>query len=57
MLEEMRQIDECDVEDFCRLHAINGRRTFAVLGGRWWPQTAKQEEGDKVVVSSFFWSV
>ena len=36
MLKEMRKIDECDPE-----------KTIAILGDRWWPQTAKQK-GDKI---------
>ena len=45
MLEKMRKIDECDVEKFDSRDSSD--KTIAIiLGGRWWPQTAKQE-GDK----------
>ena len=43
--EGMRKLDECDTEEFGRLES--GEKTIAVLGGRWWPQTAKQE-GDRI---------
>ena len=41
----MREIDECDMEEFDTLD--NSEKTIAILGDRWWPQTAKQE-GNKV---------
>ena len=41
MLEEMRKIDKCDMEEFGRLESSD--KTIATLGDRWWPQTAKQE--------------
>ena len=44
MLEEMRKIDKCDMEEFGRLESSD--KTIATLGDRWWPQTAKQE-GDR----------
>ena len=41
----MRKIAEGEMEKF---GTLNGReKTIAVLGDRWWPQTAKQE-GDKM---------
>ena len=40
---EVRQIDECDVDKFGTLDS--SERTIAILGERWWPQTAKQEGG------------
>ena len=41
----MRKIAEGEMEKF---GTLNGReKTIAVLGDRWWPQTAKQE-GDKI---------
>ena len=43
MFEEMRKIDECDMEKFGALDRSEG--TITILGDRW-PQTAKQE-GDK----------
>ena len=45
VLEEMRKINECDVEKFGTLDSRE--KTVAILGGRWWPQTVKQE-GDKI---------
>ena len=43
--EEMRKIDECDMEKFGTLDG--SEKTIATLGDRWWPQTAKQE-GDMI---------
>ena len=43
--EEMREIDECDMEEFGTLDITD--KTIAILGERWWPQAAKQE-GDKI---------
>ena len=40
--EEMREIDECNMEEFDTLDS--GEKTIAILGDRWWPQAAKQEE-------------
>ena len=43
VLEEMRKMDECDMEKF---GALDGsEKTIAILGDRWWPQTAKQKGG------------
>ena len=39
--EEMRRIDECDMEDFDTLDS--SKKTNAILEDRWWPQAAKQE--------------
>ena len=33
----------CDVEEFGRLD--NSEKTIAILGDRWWAQTAKQDGG------------
>ena len=44
---EMRRIDECDMDKFGAL-VIDTEKTIAMLGDRWWPQTAIQE-GDKVI--------
>ena len=41
VLEEMRELDQCDVEEFDTLGS--SEKTIAFLGDRWWPQTAKQE--------------
>ena len=40
---EMRKIDECDMEKFGTLDS--SEKTIAILGDRWWPQTAKQKGG------------
>ena len=34
----------CDMEEFGRLES--SEKTIAILGDRWWPQTAKQD-GDR----------
>ena len=39
--EELREIDECDMEEFGTLES--SEKTIAMLGDRWWPQAAKQE--------------
>ena len=39
---EMRKLDECDMEEFGRLES--SEKAIAILGGRWWPQAAKQDE-------------
>ena len=41
LLEEMRKIDECDMENFGTQDCSH--KTIAILGDRWWPQTVKQE--------------
>ena len=41
VLEEMRKIDECGIDKFGTLDS--SEKTIAILGDRWWPQTAKQE--------------
>ena len=50
VLEETKKFDECGLEQFGRLES--SERTIAILGDRWWPQTAKQEgnkiEGEKI---------
>ena len=43
--EEMRKLDECDMEEFGRLESCE--KTIAILGDRWWPQTAKHD-GDRI---------
>ena len=37
------EIDGCDMEKFGTLGS--SENTAAILGDRWWPQTAKQEAG------------
>ena len=44
-LENMRKLDVCDMEDFGRLES--SEKTIAILGDRWWEQTAKQY-GDRI---------
>ena len=41
VFEEMRKVDECGMEKFGTLDS--SEKTIAILGDRWWPQTAKQE--------------
>ena len=43
--EETRKLDACDMEEFGILE--NSEKTIAILGDRWWPQTAKQD-GDRI---------
>ena len=43
--EKMRKLDVCDTEEFGRLEC--SEKTIAILGDRWWPQTAKQD-GDRI---------
>ena len=43
--EEMKEFDACDMEEFGRLKS--SEKTIAVLGKKWWPQTAKQD-GDRM---------
>ena len=45
LVEEMRKLDGCDREEFGRLES--SEKTIAILGDRWWQQTAKQE-GDRI---------
>ena len=47
VLKEMREIDECDMEEFDTLLIEASEKTIAILGDRWWPQTAKQK-GDNI---------
>ena len=42
---EIRKFDECDMEEFGRRES--SENMIAILGNRWWPQTAKQD-GDRV---------
>ena len=42
----MRKLDVCDMEESGRLESSEG--TIAILGDRWWPQTAKQD-GDRII--------
>ena len=41
----MRILDVCDMEECGRLES--SEKTIAILGDRWWPQTAKQD-GDRI---------
>ena len=47
MLEEMRKINECDMEKFCTLLIDSSEKTIVILEDRWQPRTAKQE-ADKI---------
>ena len=42
---EMRKINECDMEKYGTLDS--SEKTIAILGDRWWPQTAKQRQNRK----------
>ena len=48
--EDIRQLDECEMEEFGRLEI--SEKTIAILRNRWWPQTAKQD-GDRVTKQFF----
>ena len=50
--EDMRKLDVCDMEEFGRLES--SEKTIAILGDRWWPQTAKQV-GDRI--SKYFYVI
>ena len=41
----MRKLNVCDTEEFGRLES--SEKKIAILGDRWWPQTAKQD-GDRI---------
>ena len=41
----MRKFDVCDMKEFGRLES--SEKTIAILGDRWWPQTAKRD-GDRM---------
>ena len=41
----MRKLDACDIEEFGRLES--SEKTIAILGDRWWPQTAKKD-GERI---------
>ena len=45
--EEVREIDECDMEKFGTLLVDSSEKISAILGEKWWPQAAKQD-GDKI---------
>ena len=47
VLEGMRKIGECGMEKFDTLLIDRSEKTIAILGDRWWPQTAKQQ-GEKI---------
>ena len=42
MLEETKKLDARDIEELGRLES--SEKTIVIVGDRWWPQTAKQEE-------------
>ena len=39
--EEMREIEECDIEKYSKVD--RSEKPIAILGDRWWPQAAKQD--------------
>ena len=45
VLEEMRKLDEGGMDKFGTLDS--SEKTIAILGGRWWPQAAKQGADNK----------
>ena len=45
LVEEMREVNEGGMKSFDALG--NREKTMAILGDRWWPQTAKQD-GDNM---------
>ena len=49
---EMRKLNVYDMEEFGRLEG--SEKTVAILGARWWPQTAKQE-GDRISKQFFMY--
>ena len=46
---EMMKLDVCDMEEICKLLIESNEKTVAILGDRWWPQTAKQD-GDRISI-------
>ena len=42
---ETGELDECDMEEFGRLES--SEKTIAIVGDKWWPQTAEQD-GDRI---------
>ena len=44
--EEMREIDECDMEEFDTLNSIE--KTTAILGDRWWQPQSDKEDGENI---------
>ena len=44
-LDEMRKLDDCDMGGFGTIES--SEKTIAILGDKWWPQTAKQD-GDRI---------
>ena len=39
-LDELRELDGCDMEEFRRLES--SEKTTAILGDGWWPETANR---------------
>ena len=42
---DLRKLDVCNVKEFGRLDS--SEKTIAILGDKWWPQTANQD-GDRI---------
>ena len=40
--EEMRKLDVCGMEEFCKLES--SEKTITILVNRWWPQAAKHDQ-------------
>ena len=49
--EEVREIDECDMEEFGALD--RREKTIAILGDRWWTQVTKQEGTQRLAKSCY----
>ena len=47
MLEDMREVDGCDIEEFGALDS--SEKTIAIAGDRWRPQAVKQDKGIRLV--------
>ena len=43
--EEVREIEECDMEEIGTLLIDSSEKTIAILGDRWWPHVANQDGG------------
>ena len=54
LVEEMREIDECDMNKLGTLDS--SEKTIAILGYKWWPQAAKWE-GDKIINRKVFYVI
>ena len=44
----MKKLFVCDMEEFGRLLIESSEKTIAIPGDRWWPQTAKKQDGHRI---------